>query len=938
MFTEQRSIGRCQADPVVRGEVMQPEDKVNILLVDDQPGNLTGLQAVLECLGQNLVLARSGKEALRCLLREEFALILLDVHMPGMDGLETAALIRDRERTRHVPIIFLTGYEQTDVQMFRGYSLGAVDYLTKPIVPDVLRSKVSVFVDLYQKTEQVRRQAEQLRQNQQREHERQLLEEKQRWEMERLREEATREKKIAEELARTVAERVKAEEKVREQARQQALVADLGRRALAGTGIDALLDEAVALVANTLAVEFCLVLETQADGETLLLRSGVGWREGSLGRATIRGGSSLLADDPLMTEDLAHEAPLADVPLLREHSVAAGLSVPIRGGGRPYGVLGAYTSRRRTFGRDEVYFLQTVAHVLAAAVQRWRNEQEVGALKDELARQLADMTRLQQLSARLSRTLELPAVQEEVLAALIELQHAGMGVLLAYSHEQGELSAVASVGLPPECLARLARVPVGVGVCGAVLARRGMVVIEDVEAEAGLSENGRSGSASPADNSSAELAAARQAGYRAVCGLPLLTRGGAVIGAVATYFAQPHRPSDRDLRLAELYARQAAEALDNARLHRAIQEANRGKDEFLAMLAHELRNPLAPILNSLHVMRLSDNPAKVEASRDMAERQVRHMTRLIDDLLDVSRITRGKIRLRREPIELAPVIQQAVESTRSLIESRGHHLEVDLPAEPIHLLADATRLEQVLSNLLNNAAKYTEPGGHVWLTARREGAAVLLSVRDTGMGIPPAMLSRVFDLFMQGHATLDRSQGGLGIGLTLVRSLVEMHDGSVEVHSEGPGKGSEFIVRLPALTAAPARGSEEKAAGVSAPTRRALRVLVVDDNRDAVDSLALMLQLDGHEVHLAHDGPSALEMARTYRPEVVLLDIGLPGMSGYEVARHLRGESQPDRFLLVAMTGYGQDEDRRRSREAGFDHHLVKPVDPADLRELLARS
>jgi signal transduction histidine kinase len=558
-------------------------DRVNILLVDDQPANLRALEAVLKGLGQNLVLAHSGAEALLCLLRDDFAVILLDVKMPGMDGLETAALIRGRERTRHVPIIFLTAYERDEVQTVQGYSLGAVDFLSKPIVPDVLLSKVRVFVELHRKTEQVRRQAEQL-------HERRLAEERQRWEMERLRAEAEREKRNAEVLAQ-------------------------------------------------------------------------------------------------------------------------------------------------------------------------KNE--------ELARTVAE--------------------------------------------------------------------------------------------------------------------------------------------------------------------RQRAEA--------ALREADRRKDEFLALLAHELRNPLAPVLNALHIMRLRGVPDPgLEQARATAERQVRTMARLIDDLLDVSRITRGKIELRKEPVELATAVTRAAESSRPFIEERHHRLELTVPEEPVWLEADPTRLEQVLTNLLNNAAKYTEPGGLIHLTARAEGDEVVLSVRDTGIGISPESLETIFDLFMQvDRSPASTTQWGLGIGLALVRSLVRLNGGRVYARSEGPGRGSEFVVRLPRLRRPPA-GPDAGAPAEADNGVRPLRVLVVDDNKDAASSLAMLLQLKGHQVALAHDGPAALDAARAQRPEVVILDIALPGMDGYEVARRLRDEEGTRQALLVAMTGYGQEDDRSRSRQAGFNHHLVKPVDFTDLQKLFAEA
>jgi PAS domain S-box-containing protein len=363
--------------------------------------------------------------------------------------------------------------------------------------------------------------------------------------------------------------------------------------------------------------------------------------------------------------------------------------------------------------------------------------------------------------------------------------------------------------------------------------------------------------------------------------------------------------------------------------------ADRRKDQFLAMLAHELRNPLAPIRNAVELMRQVETvDSTFQPSREMVERQVKHLARLVDDLLDVSRITQGSIRLRKEVVDLGTIVQRAVEGSRPLIESRAHTVSLRLPAEPVRLEADATRLEQVISNLLNNAAKYTMPGGHIWVTAAREGEEAVVRVRDTGIGVPSDVLDRVFEPFVQqSTGSLARTEGGLGVGLTLVRSLVEMHGGRVEASSPGLGQGSEFVVHLPAQLPAEATLPSEPAAA-TAP--RPLRVLVVEDNIDAAESLATLLRLWNHDVSVVHDGRMALEAAREQQPEVVLLDIGLPGLDGYQVARRLRDELHLDHALLVAMTGYGQPEDRRRSREAGIQYHFVKPVEPLVLRNLLA--
>jgi CheY-like chemotaxis protein len=318
------------------------------------------------------------------------------------------------------------------------------------------------------------------------------------------------------------------------------------------------------------------------------------------------------------------------------------------------------------------------------------------------------------------------------------------------------------------------------------------------------------------------------------------------------------------------------------------------------------------------------------------ERQVTHLVRLIDDLMDVSRITRGKLALRKERVELATVIHAAVDTSRPLIEAADHELSLTVPARPIIVDADPTRLAQVFSNLLNNAAKYTDPGGNIALIAERQGSDVVVTVRDNGVGIPPEMLPRVFEMFTQVDRSLERSQGGLGIGLSLVKGIVEMHRGSVEALSDGQGRGSEFVVRLPIVVAGtpqPTTGGVDSAAVSPAAGRR---ILVVDDNQDSARSLARLLKLTGHEAHMAHDGGEAVEAAEQHRPEVILLDIGLPVMNGYDVARAIRGRPWGSDVAIVALTGWGQEGDRQRSKDAGIDRHLVKPVDPADLERLLA--
>ncbi|HZR67821.1 MAG TPA: response regulator [Burkholderiales bacterium] len=556
------------------------DDKVNILLVDDQPQRLLSYEAILGTLGENLVKARSGTEALQRLMEADFAAILLDVNMPTMNGFDTAALIHQHPRFEKTPIIFVTAVHVTNLDQLKGYELGAVDYCYVPIVPEVLRGKVQVLVELYRKRRELER-----------------------------------------------------------------------------------ANEALALANTTLQAEKTRELE-EANAE-------------------------------------------------------------------------------------------------------------LAKTNDVLEREITERKRFEQ----------------------------------------------------------------------------------------------------------------------------------------------------------------------------ELQEADRRKDEFLAMLSHELRNPLAAISNVAHVMKAS--PAidpQLRWARDVLGRQTGHLTRLIDDLLDVSRITRGKVTLRREPLELKSVVAAAVETTRTLITQRGHALQVDVPEEAIPVLGDRVRLTQVVDNVLTNAAKYTQEGGRITvaleIAAGTPGEA-LIRVRDTGVGIAAEMLPNLFQLFRRADDSLARSEGGLGIGLALARGLIEMHGGRIEAFSDGPGKGSEFVIRLPRANGAiETPEAQPRQAPLPCEQRedRQLKVLVVDDSVDSAESMAIILEMSGHSVRKAHNGPDALRAASEYRPDVVLMDIGMPGMSGHEVAQKLRETPAMREVVLIAMTGYGRQVDREQSRAAGFDHHLVKPLDFDKLNEVLIAS
>jgi len=554
------------------------DNKVNILLVDDQPARLLTYQSILSGLGQNLVTARSGLEALEKLMRDEFAVVLLDVSMPGMDGFETAQLIHEHPRYEHTPIIFVTGVHVTELDRLKGYKLGAVDYVSIPLVPEILRSKVTVLVELYCKRRQLRE-------------------------------------------------------------------------------LNDSLTEANARLA---------------------------------------------------------EANLA-------------------------------------------------------------------------------------LQAEKTRELE---------RANAELERANRSLL--------------------------------------------------------------------------------------------------------------------------------SEVAERSRAEQALKDADQRKNEFLALLSHELRNPLAPLLNAVELMRLEPRDPQASWAREVVERQVSYLTRLVDDLLDVSRITRGQITLNREALELPALIEHAIEMVRPLLEQRRQQISVQIIDRTLRVDGDQVRLVQAFGNVLGNAVKYADPGGHVEVSVQRRDRWAVVRIRDDGIGIPADQLARIFDLFTRVEHGPDRPQSGLGIGLALVRRLVEMHGGTVTAHSEGAGSGSEFVIRLPlALAAAqeeePARG--EPATAVPAVRRR---ILIADDNVDALDSTARLLQYSGHEVFAAADGGLALQAAERHLPEVALLDLGMPVLDGYEVARRIRAEPWGRDLTLVAVTGWGQEADRRRSQEAGFDWHLVKPVDPDKLAALLA--
>ncbi len=694
-------------------------DKANILVVDDRPDKLLVFKTVLEELEQNVITVQSGDQALKWLLQHEAAVILLDVNMPGIDGFETAALIRARRKSAHIPIIFVTAYAD-EMHTARGYSLGAVDYILAPIVADILRSKVKVFVQLFHLNQQIMRQAD----------ERIVL--------------------AKEQAARAAAE---------ESTRRAHFLAEASKIISSSLKADDILKGVTKLVVPVLA-DISLLVLIDENGRTQ--RTQIAW--------------------------------ITD----------AGLETATAGA--------------------------ILDHTLVPAIERVAASGHVEFMTD-----------LRSVSSR----------------------------FIAES-EDGSTTETINIGFPVQ---HLALHP--------------------------LKARGRT------------------------CAILLFGLG----------------PSGRrfevtDIALAKDITLRASTALDNCLLYQAIQTADERKNEFLAMLAHELRNPLTAIRHAVDMLDLqSIDQSKLEWTRGVIDRQSKQLIRLVDDLLDVSRITRGQVRLKNEPTDVLTVIAAALETSRPLLDSFAHHLTVSEPSAPVWINGDFARLTQILSNLLNNAAKFTPPCGQIWLQARVDNNEIALSVRDSGMGIQQEMLASIFELFTQANPTLDRARGGLGIGLTVVRQLTKIHGGSVSAFSAGPGLGSEFTVRLPLFSQKDAviPPTLEKAQNRTTSQR----IIVVEDNVDSAEMLAALLQLDGHEVQMAHEGATAIEMARSFRPNVVLLDIGLPNMDGFEVAQRLRALDETKGAILIALTGYGQAEDRQRSKEAGFDHHLVKPLDRNLLTSLL---
>jgi PAS domain S-box-containing protein len=609
--------------------------------------------------------------------------------------------------------------------------------------------------------------------------------------------------------------------------------------------------------------------------------------------------------------------------LLRELGPRSILILPLTARGRTLGAMTLVSSDPgRLYGEDDLRFALDLASRAALAVDNARlysgAQEAAGQREEALLRHRVmeeQLTLLVEASGSLSASPDLPSVLEAILALSRRLVAADAYAIWRHRPATGRWSIESSSGLSEHYqhsnISVLDRTP-------APAMPQSPIVAEDVFLLPLLEDR---------------RAAYEAEGIRSLLSVPLRIHG-RVGGTLAFYYRSPHRFSDIQVRVATALCDLAGTAIGTAELYEELKTNDRRKDEFLAMLAHELRNPLSSISNAVRLARESGQPEDLSWAEDVIDRQVRNLSRLIDDLLDVSRITRGKIQLRVEDLDVSPVMTSAIEAVRPLVEARKHHISVGFPPETLWVRGDPTRVEQILTNLLTNAAKYTENGGQIHLSAGQEGPYVAFRVRDTGVGIPPEALPRMFELFAQGERTLARSEGGLGIGLTLVRKLAEMHGGTVTASSEGPGLGSEFAVRLP--SAAPPPADRDRPRPSPRPSRGS-RILVVDDNHDSARSLARLLRLRGHDVRVAFSGPEALDAARSHEPAFVLLDIGLPGMDGLQVARLLRAEPCCRLSVLIAVTGYGEDDTRKRARDAGFDHHLVKPVDYDELVRLLDR-
>jgi PAS domain S-box-containing protein len=852
------------------------DDRVSILLVDDRPDKLMALEAVLADLGQKLVKATSGKDALKAILKQDFAVILLDVNMPGMDGFETAALIRQRKKSEKTPIIFFTALSDTDTHVTRGYSLGAVDYLRIPVEPDILRAKVAAFVDLYKKTEKVKQQAEMMRELQEREHRTQLA---------------------------AATDQLEAETK-----RNRFFTLAIDMLAIAGF-----------------------------DGHFKQLNPS--W-EKMLG----------FTDEELKTKPLIEFVHLEDRASTEEqlHKLQTGASIAY------------FENRYRTKAGSWRWVGWTAApfaeegliYIFARDLteRKVAEEERLHLIREQSARAAAEAAeRRAAFLAEAGISLASSLDYHTTLARLVRLAVPFMAdwCVLDVRDEDGAVRRVEVAHADParEDMARQLMAsspdPEGDDAQARVMRTREPFLAPECNDEmfAGLVRDPET------------RTALRATGACSMMVIPLVARG-RPLGALTFLSAESARVYGRlDLELAEELGRRAALAADNAWLYRSSQEArktaeraNRAKDEFLATLSHELRTPLTPILGWTVMLRSGTlDQAGMLRGLEVIERNVRAQTQLIEDLLDVSRIVTGKLRVEVRPIELVPVVEAGLDAVRPSAEAKEIHLDVKLDPIESKVLGDPDRLQQVVWNLASNAVKFTPKGGRIEVHLARAENQVQLSVRDNGKGISPDFLPYVFDRFRQADSTSTRKYGGLGLGLAIVRHLVELHGGTVNAESQGPDQGATFTVRLPLMEerVEPARGPGREpaadAAGTAPVRLDGVKVMVVDDELDMRDFLSVSLRQYGADVTALASVGEAVAALEREKPDVLVSDIGMPGEDGYALIRKVRalGPDRGGQVPAAALTGFAAGDDTTRVLSAGYQVHLPKPVEPSQLAQVV---
>jgi PAS domain S-box-containing protein len=961
-------------------------EPVPVLLVDDRPENLLALEAVLDGPGLRLHRAGSGEQALRLLESADFAAVVLDVQMAGLDGFETARRIRARDRDRPTPILFVTAYDSDEFPLAEAYALGAVDYLVKPLVPEILRAKVGVFAELYRSADRIRRL------------EREAADR-------RIAADRARRERAAHAVALILAEAPDAPDAVGR------VLGTVGEQFGWDAGglwlIEA--DRQAIRLADWWTAAGVAVPRFEAASRATLFRPGIGVP----GRVCASG-------EPAWVPILAGDPNFPRAPAAAADGLTSGAAAPVRAGGELVGVIEYYSRASRPREPDVLselagagaavgHFLRRrrteaalrhTEHQIRLSEERyrtfirqssegiWRFEADrpvpidqppddllddiyrsayLAECNDAMARMYGYETAEELVGARLGDLM--PRSDPRSLASFKAFIEGGFRLTDAESHEldrhgrprvflnnlvglvedghlvrawgtQRDVTVMkAAEDALRESEQRFARFMAHLPGLAWVKDTAGRYVFVNDAAQRAFGVPraalyGRTDAEVFPPNTASQFrehdqrAAGDPAGVQVV--ESLRHSDGTVRYSLVSKFPIPG-PDGSPAGVAGM----AIDITDRMRAEDALKEADRRKDEFLAMLAHELRNPLAAIRNASQLLRVvAVGEPRLRQAGDLIDRQVGHLGRLVEDLLDVARIARGKLSLKPERLDLGRLVAHAVADHQPAFDDKQVTLRGHAPDTPVWVMGDATRLAQLLDNLLTNALKFTPAGGDVAVSAAHGPAGrATLVVRDTGAGLDPALRSRLFQPFSQADRTLDRSQGGLGLGLTIVKGLAELHGGTVHADSAGPGQGATFTVTLPAEAEPPALTGRPVAPG---RTGRGMRVLIVEDNRDAADSLRFLLEALGHQATVAYTGPDGVRAAEADRPEVIVCDIGLPGLDGYRVAETLRANPATAGACLIALTGYGRDEDQERARQAGFDHHVTKPADPMALVRLFA--